>query len=99
MVRARIAAGEKILSTQVSYAPFIDTTIKVLQSFSLSSFSMGQKNSVSITVSVASLTDATRVFATLMDMEKKKEISKPILQSFSMDEKKIQIGLTYTVVL
>jgi hypothetical protein len=99
MIRNRLVAVDKIMTTQVSYAPFIDTTIKIIQSFPLSSFSMGGKNSVSIAVNVTNLTEAVDVLKTLMEMEQKKEISNPMLQSFSLDEKKIQIGLSYTVVL
>jgi len=99
MIRNRLVAVDKIMSTQVSYAPFIDTTIKIIQSFSLSSFSMGGKNSLMITVNVTTLAEAVDVLKTLMEMEQKKEITQPMLESFSLDDKKIQLGLSYTVVL
>jgi len=99
MIRNRLVAVDVIMASQVSYAPFVDTTIKIIQSFPLSSFSMGAKNSVSIAVNVTSLTEAVEVLKTLMEMEQKNEIAYPMLQSFSLDEKKIQIGLSYTVVL
>jgi len=99
MIRNRILSIDKILATQISYSPFIDTTAKVIQSFPLVSFSMGQKNSVSIAVNVTNLTEAVLVLQTIMEMEQKKEISNPMLQSFSLDKKDIKIGLSYTVVL
>jgi|GEM_PF-5576339 len=99
MIRTRVMAIDKIFATQVSYAPFIDTTIKVIQSFSLSSFSMGANNSVSILVHVTSLSEAVDVLKILMEMEQKREISNPILQTFLLEGENIQIGLSYTVVL
>ncbi|KKT46583.1 MAG: hypothetical protein UW37_C0021G0008 [Candidatus Gottesmanbacteria bacterium GW2011_GWA2_44_17] len=99
MVRKRLVSVDTIMGTQVSFAPFITTTMKIIQSFPLSSFSMGQKNSVSISVHVATLEEAVAVLSTLMEMEQQKEIGNPVLQSFSMDGNKIQIGLSYTVIL
>jgi len=99
MIRSRIAAIDKIMAKQISYAPFIDTTMKVIQSYPLSSFSLGVKNSVAIMVKVASIEEAINVLATIMEMEQKKEIGDPILQSFSIEDEKIQIGLSYTVIL
>lgn len=99
MIRDRLGAIDKIISSQVSYAPFITTTMNVIQSYPLSSFSMGEKNSIVIGVKVTDLEEATHVLTTLMDMEKRKEIANPVLQSFSLDEKGIQVELLYTVVL
>ena len=99
MIRSRIAVIDKIIGKQVSYAPFIDTTMKIIQSYPLSSFSLGEKNTVAITVKVASIEEAMNVLTTIMEMEQKKEIGDPILQSFSIGEEKIQIGLSYTVIL
>ena len=99
MVRKRIEGIDAVLNTQLSYAPFIDTTMTIIQSFPLASFSMGDKNTVHISVKVDSLADAVSVLTVLMEMEQKKEIAYPILESLSLDPGKIQIGLTYTVVL
>jgi len=99
MIRGRVGAIDKIFDSQVSYAPFVDTTMNVIQTIPLSSLSMGEKNSVAISVNVVTLEEAMNVLTTLMDMEQKKKITNPVLQSFSMNEGKIQIGLSYTVVL
>lgn len=99
MIRNRLTAVDAILASQVSYTPYIDTTIKIIQSFPLTSFSMGDKNSVAIGVTVTSLPEAVRVLQTMMEMDRRKEITNPVLTTFSMDEKKIQIGLSYTVVM
>lgn len=99
MIRGRIKSIDAILKSQISYAPVIDTTIKLAQSFPITSFAMGEKNSVTLTVNVTTLDEAMAVLSTLMTMEQRKEIVSPILQTFSMDPNKIQIGLMYTVVL
>lgn len=99
MVRKRIEGIDAVLATQQSLAPFIDTTMSVIQSFTLTSFSMGEKNTVHISVKVDSLEEAMSVLTMLLQMEQKKEIVYPILESLSLDPTKIQIGLTYTVVL
>jgi hypothetical protein len=99
MIRNRLISIDAIMNSQISYAPFIDTTIKIIQSFPLTSFTLGEKNSVSITVKVSTLEEATNVLSTILDMERKKEITFPLLQSFSMNEDKIQIGLSFIVVI
>jgi hypothetical protein len=99
MMRNRLVAVDKIVATQVAYAPYIDTTMKIIQSFSLTSFSLDPKNAVSISVSVTTMDEAMGVLKTLMDMEQRKEITTPILQSFVMDKETIKIGLSYFVVL
>lgn len=99
MIRNRIGAIDAIVNSQVSYAPFIDTTMRVTQSFPLSSFVLGAKNTVIISVNVSTLDEAVRVLSTLLDMEQKHQIANPVLQSFSLNDKNIQIGLSYVVVL
>lgn len=100
MIRNQLGVINAILPTQVSYAPFLDTTMRIIQSFPLSSFSLGAKNSIIISVNVGSTQEAMTVLSTVLDMEQKKQIVNPILQSFTLEhEKKIQLGLSYTVVL
>jgi len=99
LIRNRISVIDSIMGTQISYAPFITTTMKVIQSFPLTSFSMGDKNSMTISFKVFSIEEAMGIFTTVLDMEKRKEITNPVLQSFTLNEKGIQIGLSYIVVL
>ncbi len=99
MVRNRLVAIDAVMASQISYAPFVDTTLKIIQTFPLASFSLGDKNSVNIAVKVSNLQEALHVLTTLLDMEAKKEITQPTLQSFTLDERAIQIGLSFTVVL
>jgi len=99
IIRNRLNTVDRIMATQKSYAPFVDTTIEVIQSFPLTSFSMGEKNSVSISVTVSTLADAVYVVKKLMDMDGQKKITSPMLNSFSLESAKIQLGLSYIVVL
>lgn len=99
MLHARIGSIDKIIASQVSYAPFIDTTMFLLQSVPLKSFSLGEKNSVSISVETQTLEEAINVMKTLLTMEENKKIAYPVLKSFTMEKNKIQLGLSFTIVM
>jgi hypothetical protein len=99
LVRDRLTSIGSIIDTQKSFAPYIDTTLTILKSYTLSSFGLGEKNTVNVTITVRSLDDAMEVLTTIMGMEANHMINHPILKTFMMEGGKIQLGLAYTVVI
>ena len=99
-VASRLTAIEKILAEQHSYVPYIDTTLKIIKTYTLSSFALGENHSMSIGITVSTLEEAVDVFTTVMSMEHMHMIHSPILESFSMKESGIfDIKISYIVIL
>lgn len=100
-INSRLSLIQKIMDSQHSYAPYIDTTLKILTpAYTLSSFSIGKDNAVNMTVDVNSVGDAMEMLTTIMKMEDAHMIKNPVLNSFSLEEGgKISVAVSYTVIL
>lgn len=98
---SRLSLIQQIIKTQRSYAPYIDTTIKILApSYRLSSFSVGKDNTVNMTVDVNSISEAVDMLRTVLTMQDDRMITNLVLNSFSLDNQgKISVSISYTVIL
>lgn len=100
LVRSRLSTLSTIIETQRSFVPYIDSTLSIVKSYTLTSFALGQNNTVNVTITVWSLQDAIDVLSTVMALEKNHTITNPVLTSCTIDgDGKIELGLSYTVVL
>lgn len=99
-LRARVLSLQSIMKQQISIAPYIDTTLLIAQPPALTAFSVGEKNSVSISVKMTSMDEAVKLVNTVITLTNDKKILHPILSSFSIDKDgSISVGLAYGVIL
>lgn len=99
-LRARIQSLKNILQYQVSIAPYIDTTLLLAQPPVLTSFAIADKNTVSISVHLASISEAIALVGKILSLHAEHKITNPVLSSLSMDKDgTITMGLAYSVVL
>ena len=99
-LRARVISLQTIMKQQVSIAPYIDTTLLIAQPPTLTSFSIGEKNSVSISVKMTTMDNAVSLIQTVVTLTNTHKILHPLLTSFSIDKDgTITMGLSYGVIL
>lgn len=99
-LRARITALKKILDAQVSFAPYIDTTLYLAKPPQLTSFSMGEKNTVQISVEFSNISDAVTIMETIVGLVSANMIANPNLTSLTIDKTgAITMGISYAVIL
>jgi hypothetical protein len=99
-LRARIASLKKILDVQFSLAPYIDTTLLIARPPELTSFSIGEKNTVQISVELPDIGQAISMMETVMILVEENKISLPNLTSLRVEKDgSIVMGITYSVLL
>jgi len=99
-LRARVSALKKIMAYQISIAPYIDTTLSIAAPPRLSSFSLGEGNSVHIEVDVDTITEAVSIVQTVIQLANEHKIKNPTMTSIILNkDAKVTLGFTYTVVL
>jgi hypothetical protein len=99
-LRARITSLKKILDVQFSVAPYIDTTLLLARPPELTSFSIGEKNTVQISVKLPTIEGAVSLMEMVVKLVNENRIRNPNLTSLSVDkEGLIMMGITYSVLL
>lgn len=99
-LRARIASLKKILDVQFSVAPYIDTTLLLARPPQLASFSIGENNTVQISVEFSDIGQAVSMMETVVKLVNENKIKNPNLTSLAVDKDGgITMGLSYSVVL
>lgn len=99
-LRARITSLKKILDVQFSVAPYIDTTLLLARPPELTSFSIGEKNTVQISVKLPTIEGAVSLVERVVKLVNENRIRNPNLTSLSVDkEGSIMMGITYSVLL
>jgi hypothetical protein len=99
-LRARISSLKKIMDVQFSVAPYIDTTLLLARPPLLRSFSIGEKNTVQISVSLPTISDAVSMMETIVKLVNENSIRNPNLTSLSIDKSGIvTMGISYAVLL
>ncbi len=99
-LRARITALKNILTVQFSVAPYIDTTLLLARPPQLTSFSIGEKNTVQISVELPTMSDAVSLMETIVKLVDENKIRIPNLTSLTVNKNgSIMMGITYSVIL
>lgn len=99
-LRARITSLKKILDVQFSVAPYIDTTLLLARPPELTSFSIGEKNTVQISVKLSTIGEAVSMMEVVVKLVNENRIRNPNLTSLSVDKAgSITMGITYSVLL
>jgi|GEM_PF-1966387 len=99
-LRARIASLKRILDAQISLSPYIDTTLLIARPPTLGSFSIGSKNTVTISIVLPNIQDAVAMMENIVMLVNLNKIKNPILTSFTMDKDGIvKLGIAYSVIL
>ena len=99
-LRSRVSALKKIMTYQISIAPYIDATLLIAAPPRLSSFSLGDANTIHIGVDVDSVDEAVSVVASVIQLTNENKIKNPIVTSILLNkDEKVSLGFTYTVVL
>lgn len=99
-LRARITSLKKILEVQLSVAPYIDATLLLARPPKLTSFSIGEKNTVQISVELPDIGEAVSMMEVVVKLVEKNIIKNPNLTSLSVDKDgSIMMGITYSVLL
>ena len=99
-LRARVSSLKKIMAYQISIAPYIDTTLLIAAPPRLSSFSLGDGNSIHIGVETQSVEDAVSVIQTVMQLTNDNKIKNPTITSILLNkDATVTLGFTYTVIL
>lgn len=96
----RIALVSSVRKTQISFAPYLDATLAIARPPGLTSLGFGENNQVRITVKVLSLSEASDVIDSVINLLTKKKIRNPFITSFAIDANGlIVLGLSYDVIL
>jgi len=99
-LRARVSSLKKIMTYQISIAPYIDTTLLIASPPQLSTFSLGDQNSIHIEVQSETVEQAISVVETVMTLTEEKKIKNPVVTSITLDKNgTVMMGFTYSVVL
>lgn len=99
-LRARITSLKKILDVQFSLAPYIDTTLLLARPPKLASFSIGEKNTVQISVNLPTIGEAVSMMETIMSLVNENKIRNPNLTSLTIDKDGVIVmSITYSVLL
>ncbi len=99
-LRARITSLNNILNTQFSVAPYIDTTLLLARPPKLTSFSIGDKNTVQISVNLSDIGEAVSMMEEIVKLVDENKIRTPNLTSLTLDKNgDIMMGLSYSVIL
>jgi len=99
-LRARITSLKNILNTQFSVAPYIDTTLLLAWPPKLASFSIGEKNTVQISVNLSDIGEAVSMMEEIVKLVDENKIRTPHLTSLTIDKDgTIMMGLSYSVIL
>lgn len=99
-LRARISSLKKILDVQFSVAPYIDTTLLLAHPPRLTSFSIGELNTVQISVDLPDIWEAVSMMETIVKLVEENTIRNPNLTSLTVDKDgSIMMGLSYSVLL
>ena len=99
-LRARVSSLKNIMTYQISIAPYIDTTLLIAAPPRLSSFSLGDGNSIHIGVETQNVEDAVSVIQTVMQLTNENKIKNPTITSIFLNkDATVTLGFTYTVIL
>jgi len=99
-LRARITSLKNILDAQFSLAPYIDTTLLLARPPELMSFSIGEKNTVQISVDLPDISQAVSMMEKIVRLVEENKIRNPNLTSLAVDKDgSIKMGITYSVLL
>lgn len=99
-LRARISSLKKIMDVQFSVAPYIDTTLLLSRPPLLRSFTIGEKNTVQISVTLPNIGDAVSLMTNVVKLVNDNSIRNPNLTSLSVDKDgSVTLGLSYSVLL
>jgi len=99
-LRSRVQALKKIMTYQISIAPYIDTTLLIAAPPRLTSFSLGDANSIHIGVEAATVEEAIAVMQTVVQLANSNKIKNPTVTSILLNkDATVTLGFTYTVVL
>ena len=99
-LRARVASLKKIMTYQISIAPYIDTTLLIASPPRLASFSLGDGNSIHIGVEAQSVEEAISVVESVMQLTNENKIKNPMVTSILLNkDATVSIGFSYTVIL
>ncbi|MFZ2024962.1 MAG: hypothetical protein WAV51_01590 [Microgenomates group bacterium] len=99
-LRSRVSALKKIMTYQISIAPYIDTTLLIAVPPRLTSFSLGEANSIHIGVEAATVEEAITVMETVIQLTNDNKIKNPTVTSILLNkDATVTLGFTYTVVL
>ena len=100
ILRARITSLKKILDAQLSVAPYIDTTLLLARPPSLTSFSIGELNTVQISVAFPAVDQAVSMMEAVVRLVEENKIRNPNLTSLTVGKDgSIMMGITYSVLL
>lgn len=99
-LRARVSALKKIMLFQVSIAPHIDTALLIASPPQLTSFSLGDANSVSIGVESTTLEEAIDIVRTVIRLTEEKKIKNPTIVSIMLNKNAtVTMGFSYVTIL
>lgn len=99
-LRARIASLKKILDVQLSVAPYIDTTLLLARPPRLTSFSIGDKNTVQISVELPDIGEAVSMMEVILQLVSENKIRNANLTSLTINKDgSVMMGIMYQVVL
>ncbi len=99
-LRARITSLKRILDVQFSVAPYIDTTLLLARPPLLTSFSIGEKNTVQISVELPTIQEAVSLMEAVVKLVEEHRIRTPNLTSLTVNKNgSIMMGITYSVLL
>lgn len=99
-LRARISSLKKIMTYQISIAPYIDTALLIAAPPKLSSFSLGDANSVRITVEARNVDDAVTVVSSVISLANDRKIKNPTLTSVNLNkDATLTLGFSYITIL
>lgn len=99
-LRSRVQALKKIMTYQISIAPYIDTTLLIAAPPRLSSFSLGEANSIHIGVNTQNVDEAITIISTVMQLTNENKIKNPLLTSILLNkDATVALEFTYTVIL
>lgn len=100
VIHERLNFIDRVFATQQSFAPFIDTTIKIIGTRPLTSFSLGEQNTVSIALSLSSMNEAVTIISGIMGLESSGLIKNTIIDFLTLDENEtVKLGVSYKVIL
>ena len=99
-MKARLVVVGNIIKSQKTALPFIDTMAAVIGSADLTSLTIGDANTVTLTVKLPSFEETFPFVEKIRNLVKTNKINFPRLESLNINERgMVQISVSYKVVL
>ncbi len=99
-LRSRVTSLKKIMLFQVSIAPYIDTTLLIAAPPRLTSFSLGDGNSVHIAIETKTLEEAITIVKTVLRLTNENKIKNSTITSIILNKDgTVTMGFMYITVL